>query len=145
MWVWKRRPVSDPPIAAIFWVFLNFVRRLGPGRDHTQYNLTPLPNFTHSIVQVAPGQDHTLALTSSAEVLSWGMNRFAQLGYVIEVTPSSGGVRTSSGLGHEIIQTAPRKIQGALKKVQVMGICTCKTASGCWSRGKLSSIIRLRF
>lgn len=58
--------------------------------------------------------------------MSWGLNRFSQLGYVIE----SG----QGGSADESIQTTPRKI-GHLKKEFVKGIAACKTASACWSDG----------
>lgn len=75
-------------------------------------------------MSVALGQDHTLALTSAGEVISWGLNRFAQLGYVVD----SG----QGGSADESIQTTPRKI-AHLKKEFVKGIVACKTASACWS------------
>ena len=99
--------------------------RLGPGQ-HTQYNLVPMQQLPQTIVSVALGQDHTLALTSSGEVLSWGLNRFAQLGYVLETTQNGGKTE-------EAIQATPRKIGGALSKKVVVGVAACKTASACWT------------
>lgn len=96
---------------------------LGPF-SHTLYTPTPLTLSSNSIVSVALGQDHTLALTSAGEVTSWGLNRFAQLGYVVE----SG----QGGSADESIQTTPRKI-GHLKKESIKGVAACKTASACWS------------
>ncbi|KZT25316.1 hypothetical protein NEOLEDRAFT_1065494 [Neolentinus lepideus HHB14362 ss-1] len=100
--------------------------RLGPGQ-HTQYSFTTIPHFNHTIVSVALGQDHTLALTASGEVLSWGLNRFAQLGYVIEQPTSV------TGRLEEPIQASPRKILGPLRKEFVRGVAACKTASACWT------------
>ncbi|KAF8141324.1 hypothetical protein EV363DRAFT_1203942 [Boletus edulis] len=94
--------------------------------SHTLYTPTPFTLSSHFIVSVALGQDHTLALTSAGEVISWGLNRFAQLGYVIE----SG----QGGSADEFIQTTPRKISH-LKKEFVKGVAACKTASACWSDG----------
>ncbi|KAF7363815.1 hypothetical protein MSAN_01039400 [Mycena sanguinolenta] len=99
--------------------------RLGPGQ-HTQYSLVPLHQLPHSIVAVALGQDHTLALTSGGEVLSWGLSRFHQLGYVVE--PS-----TTSGRLEEPIQASPRKIYGPLKKEIVKGVAASKQSSACWT------------
>ncbi|KAL6301747.1 regulator of chromosome condensation 1/beta-lactamase-inhibitor protein II [Sparassis latifolia] len=98
--------------------------RLGPGQ-HTQYNLMPLPQFSYAVVSVALAQDHTLALTKSGEVLSWGLNRFSQLGYVVE---APAGSRSD-----EPIQATARKVSGALKNKVVEGIAACKTASACWT------------
>lgn len=97
--------------------------RLGPSQ-HTQYSLMPLPEIKHTIESVALGQDHTLALTSTGEVLTWGLNRFSQLGYVIEVS--------SSAKQDEYIQATPRKV-GSLRREFVKGVAACKTASGCWT------------
>ncbi|KAG2127923.1 uncharacterized protein EDB93DRAFT_1185860 [Suillus bovinus] len=97
--------------------------RLGQSQ-HTQYALTPLPDIKHTIESVALGQDHTLILTSTGEVLTWGLNRFSQLGYVIEVS--------SSAKQDEHIQATPRKV-GSLRREFVKGVAACKTASACWT------------
>ncbi|RDB25530.1 BTB/POZ domain-containing protein 1 [Hypsizygus marmoreus] len=102
--------------------------RLGPGQ-HTQYSLKPLPQLSHTITSVALGQDHTLALTKSGEVLSWGLNRFSQLGYVVD-TPSAGEGFSRT---EEPIQAIPRKIQGPLRKEIVKGVAASKGASACWT------------
>ncbi|KAG5636401.1 hypothetical protein H0H81_008175 [Sphagnurus paluster] len=102
--------------------------RLGAGQ-HTQYVLKQLPNLPHTIVSVALGQDHTLALTKAGEVLSWGLNRFLQLGYVLEV-PGPG---ESFGRTEEAIQATPRKVLGPLKKEVVKGVAASRSASVCWT------------
>ncbi|KAJ6502123.1 hypothetical protein C8R45DRAFT_1190437 [Mycena sanguinolenta] len=99
--------------------------RLGPGQ-HTQYSFFPLHQLPHSIVAVALGQDHTLALTSGGEVLSWGLSRFHQLGYVVESS-------TTAGRLDEPIQASPRKVYGPLKKEVVKGVAASKQSSACWT------------
>jgi inhibitor of Bruton tyrosine kinase len=99
--------------------------RLGPGQ-HTQYSLVSIPQLPQVIASVALGQDHTLALATSGEVFSWGLNRFAQLGYVLDA-PTGGNGRIE-----EPIQAVPRKI-GHLNKKVVLGVAACKTASACWT------------
>jgi alpha-tubulin suppressor-like RCC1 family protein len=94
-----------------------------------------ISQLTQSIVSVALGQDHTLAVTKSGEVLSWGLNRFSQLGYIIE--PSSTGSGISLGRSEEPVQASPRKIFGPLKKEVVRGVAACKTASACWTDGEV--------
>lgn len=98
--------------------------RLGPGQ-HTQYAPIPLPGFNQTVKSVAPGQDHTLILTKTGEVYSWGLNRFSQLGYVVE---TATGARSE-----EPIQATPRKISGAIRNRTVLGVAACKTASACWT------------
>jgi alpha-tubulin suppressor-like RCC1 family protein len=92
---------------------------------HTQYLLKPLSQLTQTITSVALGQDHTLALTKSGEVFSWGLNRFSQLGYPVD-SPTNG--RTE-----EPIQSTPRKVQGNLRKEIIKGVAASKYASACWT------------
>ncbi|KAJ2916728.1 hypothetical protein MD484_g3726, partial [Candolleomyces efflorescens] len=98
--------------------------RLGRGQQ-MQYDLNTLPQFDYTIVAVALGQDHTLAVTKAGEVLSWGLNRFAQLGYVVETTTGK--------FVDEPIQATPKKILNPLRKEVVIGVAACKTASACWT------------
>jgi len=84
-----------------------------------------LQHIDNQIITVACGQDHTLALTQNNEILSWGLNRFAQLGYIIE--------NLSAQKGEEPIQTIPRKIIGLLKGNKVIGIAACRMASVGWT------------
>lgn len=98
--------------------------RLGP-YSHTQYLLKPVSQLLQTITSIALGQDHTLALTRAGEVLSWGLNRFSQLGYPVDL-PTNGRLE-------EPIQYAPRKIQGPLRKEVVKGVAASKVASACWT------------
>ncbi|KZV84965.1 hypothetical protein EXIGLDRAFT_726601 [Exidia glandulosa HHB12029] len=100
--------------------------RLGPsqtasGTLQIQYAIAPLSALPHNIAAIALGQDHSLAVTSSGELFSWGSNRYGQLGYVIE------------GAAVGDIQAAPRKIAGGLRKEKVHGVAACRTASACWT------------
>lgn len=101
--------------------------RLGPAQ-HTQYSLKTLPNFPQPITILALGQDHTLGLTKSGEVLSWGLNRFSQLGYVVEIST------TSIGRHEEPIQTIPKRVVGLLRREVVVGVAASKNASACWTK-----------
>lgn len=103
---------------------------LGPGQ-HTQYSLQPAPLLTHRVDAIALGQDHTLALTSDGEVFSWGLNRFSQLGYMVEPSTPSGSLHTRAK--EEPIQAVARRVVGPLKKEIVVGVAACKTASACWT------------
>lgn len=99
--------------------------RLGPGQ-HIQYSFTTLPQFTHTVVSVALGQDHTLVLTSTGEIYSWGLNRFSQLGYPVE--------NTTQGRLEEPIQLTPRRILCPYRKDWVVeGVAASKVASACWT------------
>ena len=102
--------------------------RLGAGVTAAQYGLAPLSGALN-IVSVTCGPDHTLALTNQGDVLSWGMNRFCQLGYVVEVAAPSKIQRLD-----EQCQPIPRKITGALKGKTVLGVAACRTASAAWTK-----------
>ncbi|KAG2062901.1 hypothetical protein BDR04DRAFT_984149, partial [Suillus decipiens] len=54
--------------------------------QHTQYALMSLPNIKHTIESVVLHQDQNLTLSSTRAVLTWGLNHFFQLRYVIEVS-----------------------------------------------------------
>ena len=101
--------------------------RLGPAQ-HTQYSLKPLPSFNLPVARVALGQDHTLVLTTAGEVYSWGLNRFSQLGYVVELST------TLSGRNEEPIQSVPKRVVGILRREIVCGIAASKIASACWTK-----------
>jgi alpha-tubulin suppressor-like RCC1 family protein len=106
--------------------------RLGPATasaSHSQYALLPsqVGALPHQVVSVALGQDHTLALTSSGEVFSWGLNRFGQLGYVIE----------GKAAGDEPLQASARRVLGPLRSAIVIGVAASKSASACWTTTNL--------
>ncbi|OCB92256.1 hypothetical protein A7U60_g336 [Sanghuangporus baumii] len=100
--------------------------RLGAGMGQfTQYTFSVPKDLTSEaqITAVALGQDHTLALTCTGSVLSWGLARFSQLGYALD--------------GGQTLQAAPRRIVGPLKKETAVGVAACRTASACWTRDEL--------
>lgn len=104
--------------------------RLGPssGGVHAQFSLINPQRALSHIVKIASAQDHTLVVNTTGEVLSWGLNRFSQLGYVIE-----GSIRTLEAQ----VQISARKITGALRNQVVIGVACCKTASACWTARQL--------
>lgn len=113
--------VTDDPTNNIWVCGFGLGGRLGQ-TQHTQYKFISV-QVPHKIVKVALGQDHTLALTESGEVMSWGLNRPSQLGYAVESADS--------------IQPTARKITGPLRGKRMNGIAACKTASVCWSADEL--------
>ncbi|WWC89884.1 uncharacterized protein L201_004812 [Kwoniella dendrophila CBS 6074] len=97
---------------------------------HSQLQLLPLPDLPHNIIDIALGQDHTLALASGGYILSWGHNRFSQLGYAIEIPekPIPG-----HNAGDDLVQISPKRIVGPLKKEVVRGVAAGRMASACWT------------
>jgi len=111
-----------------------------PARSvHSLPSLTPIPDFPHTIVSLALGQDHTLALTNHGHVLSWGTNRFSVLGYQLDVAPSSittaakFSMAGGGGGMEEAVQPTPRRIVGSLKKEEVLGVAASRCSSACWT------------
>ena len=113
--------VTDDPMNNVRVCGFGLGGRLGQ-TQHTQYDFICM-QIPQKIVKVALGQDHTLALTESGEVMSWGLNRFNQLGYAVESADS--------------IQPTARKITGSLRGKRINGVAACKTASVCWSADEL--------
>lgn len=101
---------------------------------HTQYALLP-GDLPYEIVSIALGQDHTLAVSSQGFILSWGQNKFSQLGYVIEDAPASAHKAFGNSLGddQQMIQTTPKRIIGTLKKEFVIGVAASRLSSACWT------------
>jgi inhibitor of Bruton tyrosine kinase len=102
---------------------------------HTQYALLPQTELPHRIVSIALAQDHTLALTSNGFVMSWGQNRFSQLGYVIESPDKESSHKAFSSTmgGDDIVQNTPKRILGPLKKENVVGVAASRMGSACWT------------
>ncbi len=96
--------------------------RLGPSA-HIQHGFQQVTLLHTRIIRVATGQDHTLALCDNGDVLTWGLNRFYQLGYLVETAKPTD----------EPIQITPKKVHGPIKKELVIGVAGSKKASACWT------------
>ncbi|KAF7722410.1 hypothetical protein EC973_003149 [Apophysomyces ossiformis] len=92
--------------------------RLGTGeRSDAQLTLVPVP-WSERIIAVALGRDHTVAVTESGSVITFGSNKFGQLGYEIE-RPTD-----------DPVQFSPRRVQApALKKQQIIGAAASRIHS----------------
>jgi alpha-tubulin suppressor-like RCC1 family protein len=128
------------------------VCRLGQRGVHSQYPLVPMQDASGGlndvqVDRVALGTDHTLVVTSKGYLYSWGGNRFAQLGYVIDDgseaagtstanTPASGNFSTSTSTEQSLVQTTPRRILGTLKKEEIIGCAASRLSSACWTAEK---------
>lgn len=129
------------------------VCRLGQRGVHSQYPLVPMQDTSGGlndmqVIRVALGTDHTLVVTSKGYLYSWGGNRFAQLGYVIDDgseaagtpsttnTPASGNFSTSTSTEQAVVQPTPRRILGTLKKEDIIGCAASRLSSACWTAEK---------
>ncbi|KAL0087570.1 regulator of chromosome condensation 1/beta-lactamase-inhibitor protein II [Phycomyces blakesleeanus] len=93
--------------------------RLGTGKV-VDTQLTPIAvQWPEYIVAVALGRDHTIALSKSGNVITFGNNRFGQLGY-----------ETDAGKDETPMQLVPRKIQAAnLKRLPIIGVAASSVHS----------------
>ncbi|ORY95026.1 hypothetical protein BCR43DRAFT_495018 [Syncephalastrum racemosum] len=89
--------------------------RLGiPHVSDAQLSLVPVP-WPERIVAVALGKNHTIALTESKNVITFGSNESGQLGYELDEGQC---------------QTAPRKVQApGLKKHEIRGVAASNVHS----------------
>jgi len=91
----------------------------------TQFTPKPVQGIGDEIVAIALGQDHTVALTKSGAIWTWGSNQHGQLGYALDLSVQKDNV-----------QKVPRKIT-TLKKIEVKGIATSNLHSVCFSDDSL--------
>ncbi|GAA5832398.1 hypothetical protein JCM11251_006438 [Rhodosporidiobolus azoricus] len=98
--------------------------RLGP-TTQTQFTFSPLRDFPHQVSQVVLSPDHTVIITVSGDVYTFGTSRFSQLGYPIE--PPAPNAFAKGGRDEDPVQTTPRKVVGALKKEVVLGAAASRT------------------
>jgi hypothetical protein len=115
----------------------------------TQPTLIPLADFKETAASVAVGPDHSLIVTTSGSIYSFGLNKFGVLGYTVEsgqgLVASSGtgsgsgnsGQSTSSSTKILDVQITPRKIVGPLKKEEILGAAVSKLHSVAFSADAL--------
>ncbi|KAI9344772.1 hypothetical protein BD770DRAFT_414187 [Pilaira anomala] len=101
--------------------------RLGTGKEHdTQFTLVPLP-WPERIVSMALGRDHTIAITASGSVLTFGLNKFGQLGYD---DPTTDPLLLHNNNPPTPMQLVPKKIQAqSLKKQPILGAAASRIHS----------------
>ncbi|KAM0746914.1 RCC1/BLIP-II [Meredithblackwellia eburnea MCA 4105] len=112
--------------------------RLGP-TTQTQFHFTPLPSFPHQVSSVTLSPDHTVVVTTSGDVYTFGLNRYAQLGYLIDSpSPSSPSSSPSPNINQaEPIQSTPRRVVGVLKKEVVLGAAASRTGTAVFTADSL--------
>nr|AET35421.1 ArbB [Syzygites megalocarpus] len=95
--------------------------RLGLGKE-TETQLVPTAiSWPERIISVALGRDHTIALTESGVVISFGNNEYGQLGHEIE---------DSKKKNEGSFQHKPKKIQAQiLKKQPIIGVAASRIHS----------------
>jgi inhibitor of Bruton tyrosine kinase len=88
----------------------------------TQFLPKPVHDIHDAIASVALGQDHTIAVTKTGAVYTWGSNHHGQLGYALDLSTNKDNV-----------QKAPRKIISPLKRIDIIGVAASSHHSVCFS------------
>lgn len=109
--------------------------RLGLGDENTRFTYAPVQGglANKKVVQVALGQNHTMTITDSGELWTFGSNANSVLGYTLPEPANKG---------EEPFIATPRQVFGPLKKEVVVGIAAstihsvAHTGNGlyCWGR-----------
>ncbi|KAI0816106.1 hypothetical protein GGR55DRAFT_625222 [Xylaria sp. FL0064] len=106
--------LTTDPFSNLYVTGLGRGGRLGLGDENTKLSFTPVQGglSDKKVTAVALGQNHTLAVTSTGELWSWGSNVYSQLGYTLPppIKPDE-----------EPISISPRQVFGPLKKEMVLG------------------------
>lgn len=123
--------ITDDPYDNLFVCGYGVGGRLGLGDNvRTQFTFKSVQGIGESrerVIAVALGQDHTLALTNSGSVWSWGSNNFGQLGYVVKGLPGA----TKKDEHPEC--SVPKPVSAGLKREFVIGISASKVHSVCYT------------
>lgn len=110
--------------------------RLGAGDETTRFGFISVHGGGLSgkkVIDIALGQNHTIAISSEGETFTWGSNGFGQLGY---------SINTSATTDEEPTQLLPRQVFGPLKRELIVGAAASSihtvvhTASSLFTFGK---------
>ncbi|KKA30471.1 hypothetical protein TD95_000616 [Thielaviopsis punctulata] len=133
--------LTDDPFANLYISGVGRGGRLGLGDENTQFRFVPLqgPLSEAKIIKVALGQNHSMAVTSSGALWTWGSNSSSQLGYILPPSPNPDG---------EPVSLYPRQVFGTLKKEFIIGaaasaihsVAYTATSLFCWgsNQGQLA-------
>lgn len=107
--------ITTDPISNLYVCGIGRGGRLGLGDENTRFSYTPVQGglANKKIVQVALGQNHSMAVTDSGELWTWGSNVQSQLGYTLPEPVNKG---------EEPMSTTPRRIFGPLKSEDIIGV-----------------------
>lgn len=107
--------------------------RLGTGDEATRFGFVGIHGGAlvgKKIIDVALGQDHTVAVSSHGDTFTWGSNSFGQLGY--SAIASSPNSKDDSPL-----QLSPRHVYGPLKREFVLGAAASRIHSTVFTQTSL--------
>lgn len=115
--------ITTDPEANLYMCGFGKGGRLGTGDEATRFHYVPIFHgglIGKKIIQVALGQNHSLAISSEGEVYAWGSNTFGQLGFTL-ASPSLQD--------EEPVQLLPRQVYGQLKRELIIGAAASRIHS----------------
>ncbi|KAL8304460.1 hypothetical protein RB597_004367 [Gaeumannomyces tritici] len=108
--------VTTDPVSNLYICGIGRGGRLGLSDDQrVRFTFVPVQGglADRQVAQVALGQDHSIVVTSTGELWTWGSNTYSQLGYALP--PPTKKDEEPMGL-------FPRQVFGVLKKEVVIGV-----------------------
>ncbi|KAF6823597.1 BTB/POZ domain-containing protein [Colletotrichum plurivorum] len=127
--------ITTDPVSNLYICGVGRGGRLGLGDENTQFRFVPVQGglVDRKVTGVALGQNHSMAVTDTGELWTWGSNSYSQLGY---------GLPPPARQDEEPISTIPRQVFGTLKKEIILGVSASAvhsvvhTASSlfCWGK-----------
>ncbi|KAI2628565.1 hypothetical protein GGR54DRAFT_350862 [Hypoxylon sp. NC1633] len=106
--------LTSDPISNLYVCGVGRGGRLGLGDENTRFSFMPVQGglFDRKVIQISLGQNHSMAVTSTGELWTWGLNTYSQLGFTLP-SPSKPD--------EEPMSVTPRQVFGPLKKEIVLG------------------------
>ncbi|KAK0628721.1 hypothetical protein B0T17DRAFT_606269 [Bombardia bombarda] len=127
--------LTTDPVSNLYVCGIGRGGRLGLGDENTRFTYTSVqgPLADKKIVQVALGQNHSMAVDDTGALWTWGNNAHYQLGYALP---------TPTKKDEDPISTTPRQVFGPLKKEIILGIAASSvhsvahtgTSLYCWGK-----------
>lgn len=107
--------LTTDPVSNLYVSGVGRGGRLGLGDENTRFKFTPVqgPLADKKVIQVALGQNHTMALDETRALWTWGSNAHSQLGYTLPEPTKKD---------EDPISTTPRQVFSSLKKESILGI-----------------------
>lgn len=107
--------LTSDPVSNLYVCGIGRGGRLGLGDENTRFVYTPVQGglANKKVVQVALGQNHTMAITDTGELWTWGSNAHSQLAYSLPEPANKG---------EDPFIATPRQVFGPLKKEIIVGI-----------------------
>ncbi|KAK4100501.1 hypothetical protein N658DRAFT_559567 [Parathielavia hyrcaniae] len=107
--------LTADPVSNLYVCGIGRGGRLGLGDENTRFTYTPVqgPLADKKLVQVALGQNHSMAVDDTGALWTWGNNAQCQLGYALPEPAKQD---------EDPISTVPRQVFGPLKKEVIVGI-----------------------